>query len=321
MKVTRFVAVLFVLLCRVHLSLAWDVDPRCPPPIGRALEGREDDDGLKSSYRTIEMKTTDSTFGRALRGNAAHAHNIMSRTAIGPRLFSLKMHWELGYCWQEEYSRERKWCWECKEGCKEGGTLWWQKCAADNDDQKFTYLPDSDGGRFKTAYHNLCLHRVSTTQYELKGCSTDEAQIILGFRSDGKPFELSPLGGPDQCINQDHHPKAGEIVENTTCKIARRWSTNLMELYDAASDYESGLDNELRLRDEECSGESPCDVCQGDCDDDHQCRGAELVCFQRNDSNKDSPVPGCKGNAVEGQWVKTTSTSCLMLPLNLTSAV
>jgi hypothetical protein len=56
--------------------------------------------------------------------------------------------------------------------------------------------------------------------------------------------------------------------------------------------------NQLRLRDEECSSVNPCDRCQGDCDDDDQCRGAELVCFQRIGNIKDSPVPGCEGDAV-----------------------
>ncbi len=65
--------------------------------------------------------------------------------------------------------------------------------------------------------------------------------------------------------------------------------------------------HQLRLRDEECSRTNPCDRCQGDCDDDDQCRGAELVCFQRTDTNIDSSVPGCEGDAVTS---KCTMSRC-----------
>jgi hypothetical protein len=57
----------------------------------------------------------------------------------------------------------------------------------------------------------------------------------------------------------------------------------------------------LRLRDEECSKHEPCDRCQGDCDDDNQCRGSDLLCFKRGGDTRDSPVPGCTGDAVTGE--------------------
>ena len=282
---------LVLMAAGMRSALAWDVDPRCPPPPApapapqkRTLE--QDEDAWLNNLRTRADSTT------ALQGNT-----IRDLQAIN--VFSLKMHWEEGYCWQEEYSRERKWCWECQEGCKEGSALWWQQCV-DTKDQKFTYLPDSEGGRFKTAYHDLCLHRVSNTQYVLKKCSTEKAQVIVGLRADGPPFELTPLGDSSNCINQDHHPKAGEIVENTTCKIARKWSTNLMELFDVASNVDLDIDNQARLRLDECSKSNPCDRCQGDCDEDAECRGADLMCFQRGGSTKDAPVPGCKGVVVTG---------------------
>ena len=285
----------------VRSVVAWDIDPRCPPPpapMKRALQ--QDEDAWLSTLPT----SVDGDATKALRGNAngfgnANAKENTSRDLQATGVFSLKMHWEEGYCWQEEYSRHRKWCWECKEGCKEGGTLWWQKCV-DSKVQKFTYLTDSEGGRFKTAYHDLCLQRVSTTQYDLQKCSTAKAQIIVGLRADGPTFELMPLGDSANCINQDHHPKAGEIVENTTCQIARKWKTNLMELYDVASDIDPDIDNQARLRVEECSTSNPCDRCQGDCDEDAECRGSDLMCFQRGGSTKDAPVPGCKGVAVTG---------------------
>ena len=74
------------------------------------------------------------------------------------------------------------------------------------------------------------------------------------------------------------------------------------------------LDNQLRLREDECSSQSPCDRCQGDCDDDDQCLGADLVCFQRIGATMDSPVPGCKGDAVGGECLKDCFV-CADLPL------
>ena len=313
MKVAGAKVVLFLSLGGItHLSKAWDVDPRCPPEMRRALEIQDEESWRNSSHPMSENEATTSKSVRALRGSTAHTANIMSRAGSGFRVFSLKMYWEEGFCWQEEYSRRRRWCWQCKEGCKEGGTLWWQKCS-DESDQKFTYLPDAEGGRFKTAYHDLCLHRVSTTQYALKQCSSDEAQVIVGLRLDENPFELSPLGDLSLCINQDHHPKPDEIVENTSCEIARHWKTNLMELYD--------IENQVRLREEECSSQIPCGRCQGDCDDDEQCLGADLVCFQRIDATADSPVPGCIGDTVTSECLKDESASCLLILHELTRAI
>ena len=277
-----------------NLIRAWDVDPRCPPPPTpkRTLLQEQDDAWLTALAHAAHHDDTLSQKA-LLRGNTLRELESIA-------VFQLKMHWEEGYCWQEEYSRERKWCWECEGACEEGGRLWWQKCV-DINDQKFTYLPDPQGGRFKTAFHDLCLQRVSNTQYLLQKCSDNKAQIIVGLRTDGPPFELTPLGDDTMCINQDHHPKPGEIVENTTCKIARKWSTNLMEIYDARSDFDPDIDNQARIRSEECSKANPCDRCQGDCDQDADCRGANLMCFQRGGVTKDAPVPGCKGDALTGK--------------------
>lgn len=282
----------FFLFFRSLSVEAWDVDPRCPPP----PESKRDLQLKEIWFQEEDFQKRDVTSQTTLLRGPSFRDLQTSQNNV----FSLKMHWEEGYCWQEEYSRERKWCWECANGCKVGGILWWQKCV-DVKDQKFTYLPDINGGRFKTAYHDLCLTRVSTTQYVLQPCSDNRAQVIVGFRDDGKPFELMPLGDDSQCINQDHHPKAGEIVENTTCKIARHWKTNLMELYEITNDFNPDIDSVLRIRTDKCSAGNPCDRCQGDCDEDRDCRGDGLVCFQRVGKTKDSPVPGCRGDSITGE--------------------
>ena len=52
-------------------------------------------------------------------------------------------------------------------------------------------------------------------------------------------------------------------------------------------------DNHLRLRGTQCSSENPCNLCEGDCDNDFQCEG-DLACYQIA-SGKTSSVPGCIG--------------------------
>ena len=51
----------------------------------------------------------------------------------------------------------------------------------------------------------------------------------------------------------------------------------------------------------ECSKDSPCPVCHGDCDNDDQCAGT-LKCYDRRSSlgNQNGPVPGCEGTGRTG---------------------
>jgi hypothetical protein len=305
-----------LLLGGLQLVVSWDVDSRCRHPFNRMLEIEEEDSLVDEGFGVNEVEVINTTTTSALRGSTSTS--IVS-TSTSRELqdisvvFALKMYWESGFCWQEEYDRHRKWCWECKSSCKEDHKLWWQKCSG-SQDQQFIHLPDQEGGRFKTANHDLCLQRVSDTQYRLKGCSSNPNQLIVGFRSDGEPFELLPLGETAWCINQDHHPKAKENVENTKCTTARRWKTNLMELYDIGSDnnvkdvFDDDDAGKLRLRHPECSKRNPCGLCQGDCDEDSHCEGDGLVCFKRGDKTKDDPVPRCPGNPVTGKQM--ISCSC-----------
>eukprot|EP00797_Seminavis_robusta_P030257 Sro628_g178040.1 n/a (839) ;mRNA; r:20721-23488 len=54
----------------------------------------------------------------------------------------------------------------------------------------------------------------------------------------------------------------------------------------------------LRLRTPRCSLERPCEVCEGDCDGDRDCRGS-LKCFRRAYLDV-RPVPGCDNLGIEG---------------------
>ena len=48
-----------------------------------------------------------------------------------------------------------------------------------------------------------------------------------------------------------------------------------------------------------CSVSNPCGKCEGDCDNDRECKG-NLQCKQRYGSSALSSVPGCSGQGVKG---------------------
>ena len=55
----------------------------------------------------------------------------------------------------------------------------------------------------------------------------------------------------------------------------------------------------LRLRTPHCSTGDPCDVCQGDCNSDSECKG-DLKCFQRS-YLETTIVPGCNNLGINGK--------------------
>jgi len=304
MKTVVIVSSLLLLLDAV--AGAWQVDPRCPDPPNkkRRLEEEDDEDYLEDfSFDDVvpELPTSEVApypFAAAAANPALRGRDL----AVAPDVFALKMYWERGFCWQEEFDLHRKWCWECKgDTCTENKGLWWQKCNGSDMKQHFSYIEsDSGEGRFKWAHGDLCLQRVSRVNYDLKRCSNHPNQVIEGFRSDGEPFELYPQGDRGLCINQHHHPKAGEIVENTLCKTARKWVTNLMELQSVNDlNADNNDPNNARLRSPQCTNNKPCERCQGDCDKDSHCKN-NLVCYQRRGLTKYAPVPGCGGDPRPG---------------------
>ena len=296
-------------------STAWQIDLRCPPP-PQARHLQDAFDMLDQEYLT-NMDTFDmETFNMKhladqdsaccnLRGNNQHHeqqehqdhhHNHRELQSA----FQLKMFWQEGVCWQEEWI-ERKWCMSCQgTSCTSGKALWLQFCSVNDPIQRFTYIPvsGSGGGQIKTATANLCLERNSTNTFMLAGCkSVDlDKQIFIGLKTDGTTFELSPKGSADKCIvNDAHHPKAQEVMYTSTCLLARLFKTSKWTTYNGGSESSplSASDKStLRLKNTtKCSSLRPCEVCQGDCDSDDQCQGTSR-CFQRNG---DEQVPGCFG--------------------------
>lgn len=275
-------------------AIAWEIDPRCPDPV---FTRRLHEDAKLSSD---EEHLGQSVMNRHLRRKEGQYQRYLQSSVAAP--FQIKMFWQDYYCWQEEWI-ERAWCWSCKgKTCERGQNVWIQFCDANDPTQKFYYVPvaGSGGGRIQTASNNLCLDRVGSNNYTLSDCTATEKQIFIGFQTDGFRMEIKPKGAPSSCLNQAHHPKEGEIIETTTCKIARYWHTNEFTVYHGTSTsnpYSASNLSTLRARKNTCTSSRPCDICEGGCQMDSDCKDT-MLCFHR--SNQTQKVPGCFGKGIGG---------------------
>ena len=284
------------------VAIAWEVDDRCPdPPSLRHLFQNNIDDADMASEPSLSPY---------LRGTNDNRHLLSS--------FQLKMFWQEGYCWQEEWI-ERKWCMSCQgKKCTPGERLWLQFCDAGQVTQQFYYLPvaNTGNGQLKTASENLCLERISDEVFKLYECKTTnrENQLFVGIKTDGSRFELSPKGRTDKCLaNLEHFPKGGELIYSTNCKAARIVHTSQWTSYHGGSESIQNTASDAtnsKLRKTKCSAKKPCDACQGECDIDNDCKG-DLKCFQRTGSEK---IPGCFGSGTAG------SDYCYQVSASFTSA-
>jgi hypothetical protein len=284
-------------------SNAWEVDGRClrrnrqlEQDIGMSNE-QEDAPLDLSSFDNLEAQDL-SVNTRRLRGTDGPKRRALQSS------FQLKLYWESRFCWQEERI-ERKWCMSCiGSSCEKGEDLWLQFCDAEDITQKFNYLPveGTGGGQLQTVSNHLCLERVSRNNFTLAECSASlGVQVLKGLVTDGSAFEFKPLGAADLCLNQEHHPKAGEIIKTTPCRIASEYHTNLWTVYHGGSEssaYSASDLSTLKLKNNtKCGVNHPCDLCQGSCSSDFECSG-DMRCFQRDGNEQ---VPGCFGPGTFGE--------------------
>ena len=146
--------------------------------------------------------------------------------------FQLKMYWEAGYCWQEEWD-ERLWCLQCEGGsCSESDKLVIEECSSSSS-QCFVY----QGEKLKPCTRQgLCWNGE-----QLKPCDdSDDMQLIKGLQYDGN-FEMHPNGNPDDCYaNYHHHPKSGEKVGRLSCATAQTDKTSLWVMINKGGGGDSG---------------------------------------------------------------------------------
>lgn len=204
MKFSSKVISAFALLS--GLVAAWDVDDRC---LRRRALGGFSFDSNEPDMSLIEDQKKDIIFNssitsstKSLRGSNVYANRDLQSLTM----FQIKMYWEQGYCWQEEW-RERKWCLECEgRSCDENDYIWLQECSSSSQ-QKFVYEPvaGSGGGKIKPYSRvDLCWTRTRFDSHQLKPCGDNymdsrghNAQVFIGFTFDSK-FELHPNGYHDE---------------------------------------------------------------------------------------------------------------------------
>jgi hypothetical protein len=186
------------------------VDDRCLRR--RELEGipfdsnEPDIRSIEDEKEIIPLDSSLISSTKSLRGSNA---NDANRDLKSLNVFQIKMYWEEGYCWQEEW-RERRWCLECEgRSCGEDDYIWLQECSSSSPHQKFVYEPvtGSGGGKIKPySSQNLCWTRTSANHHQLKPCGdnyTDshghDIQLLIGFTFDSE-FELHPNGDTSKCM-------------------------------------------------------------------------------------------------------------------------
>ena len=68
----------------------------------------------------------------------------------------------------------------------------------------------------------------------------------------------------------------------------------------------------LELRIDDCSNSNPCNVCEGQCQNDNHCDG-DLECFRRNSQSPFALIPGCRGTGVGGKYNSSLLIEYLVL--------
>ncbi|CAB9527247.1 receptor-like protein kinase [Seminavis robusta] len=144
--------------------------------------------------------------------------------------FRLKIYWEQGYDWQDEYV-ERKWC--LVRNYRVGGMCWdgitpttcranrvyVTRCGSTSG-QSWQFVHVGNGeALIKGSGTNRCLAR-SGTNIELRTCNNNSPSQRF-YTPNGcyncRRFELSQRTAPGLCLNQDHHPKNSEYVQMMPC--------------------------------------------------------------------------------------------------------
>lgn len=299
MKLTLLTSAMLV--CQ---SLAWEMDPRCDEFVRHLQYG----DG-ETDISEDELTDYSHVFNHNDASDKQHVtQNLRGKTVNQERKlrasFQLKMFWREGICWQSEWT-ERKWCMSCEgDTCGAGEQLWIEFCDSSKVVQKFDFIPvnGTTVGKIKTVSADLCLERINDEEIRLNSCaSVSDKQSFTAFQR-GDIFELSPLGHRHQClVNKKHHPKQREVIYVTSCKIARTYRTSAWVAFLGDDTSNPGTASELtnlKLRSGSvCSSNQPCDICEGECQNDMDCKG-EAQCLQRSGSEH---VPDCFGHGTDGK--------------------
>jgi hypothetical protein len=201
----------------------WEKDPRCP----RYGDETPALDNINPSRRWLEDGPAGT--GEPIRRSNVAVKSTKNLRGVHRQLveiynFQLKMYWEEGYCWQNEW-KDRKWCLECEETrCDPDNHLWLKKCDADKEEQRFTYeIINATTQEVKISplgQKDLCWTAIGEKEMMLKECGDSykdqvtglDKQVLVGFAEGGR-FQLHPKGFAEsnpsvyKCISSHLHPK------------------------------------------------------------------------------------------------------------------
>ena len=179
-------------------SAQWDVSPDC--------RHRRIFDPNEPIMGAVMKRSESVSPEKSLRGSETIANRQLQQGSM-----MLRMHWEPGYCWQDEW-KERKWCLKCDGSCNEGENLEINECDENEERQWFVYESANNGIKLKPLMdQSLCWTRTEGPDHRLMPCGNGylddnglDKQIIIGFQETGS-FELHPNGHSGQCLVNDDH--------------------------------------------------------------------------------------------------------------------
>ena len=155
----------------------------------------------------------------------------------------IRLYWEPTYFWQEE-EEERKWCMMYDyDGLPGTGKCWYEQetrpCNSEelymakcNNDRRqkldlvMLSLPDENKEVFmiKAPGKAQCLELQDDRSILFRECDAQSEQQhwkTTNGSLDDIRFEIVPVGLPNHCVTQHHHPKAGEVIRIYRCELPR----------------------------------------------------------------------------------------------------
>jgi hypothetical protein len=146
--------------------------------------------------------------------------------------FRLKLYWEEGYDWQEEFF-EREWCMKCRNsGCNLGNKIYIYECSDISERFDFVNV-NNDQVLIKLDGTDTCLERDSKEIF-IKACddgNSNQKWFAKVGEFDQDRFEISLKTYDRYCITQRHHPKRDEEVLLEKCTQARDGLTSFWNRY------------------------------------------------------------------------------------------
>lgn len=244
---------------------SWECDIRCgKDAFDRCMREKKEAEKV-AKYNATKAKN-ENTRRRHLRPGRKlpdeknnYGNSKRKDTAADDEGVQIKMYWREGFCWQEEYSKERRWCWTCWGDwphCDENDKVEIKWCDEWNEAQRWVYKPASDEyGRISPAMNQtLCFQLLEHTSIlRLLPCDEGNRRQLFSGWSGPSPrkFELHPYGQKDKCLTQEHDPKNYEEIISVDCSTARGDHTNAWGLLRNSSEYLSPTPKLIRDRDDE----------------------------------------------------------------------